>query len=351
MFNFFISSTFSDMHAERDIIFSKILPEIKTFGYQHGQEVYVTDLRWGINTLNMSAGTEMNKILSICMAEIDRCRPHIIIMLGDRYGSQPEQAALDSLLSGQYGKLFQKDAVKGKSVTELEIIHGLQHHFGQEPISVTICLRTPLAKETIPPAFHKQYFCQNEEEKKMQQLKGWLVSTYPDYILYYDAIWNKDSKSLQINDAFKEKLIARLVQQMKETFPEMLLSPEQQQWNYDIVFQRRQHSVFSGQTEYLDQIEAFMQDPSNPVLLLHGASGMGKSTLLAKISQNYQDACAVVCLFCGNGKYLTNSFQLLKNLVWRLKAISTQKEDDLFALSSYEDHQLAAEKLIAEIAA
>lgn len=92
MFKFFISSTFSDMHTERVIIFSKIIPILNMFGYQHSQGISATDLRWGIDTLNLTTGTEMNKIFSVCMAEIDKCRPYMIIMLGDRANLHTDKA-------------------------------------------------------------------------------------------------------------------------------------------------------------------------------------------------------------------------------------------------------------------
>ena len=48
MIKIFISSTFSDMHSERDIIQKKVLPSLRHFARKMGHDVSIVDLRWGI---------------------------------------------------------------------------------------------------------------------------------------------------------------------------------------------------------------------------------------------------------------------------------------------------------------
>jgi len=345
MFNYFISSTFSDMHRERDILISKVIPALKTYSYTKGQELTVTDLRWGIDTVNAESGTEMNKILSVCMAEIDYCRPHMIILLGDRYGSLPEQSALTALMNGNYRNYFDQASVIGKSVTELEIIHGLKHT--DSPVSVTICMRDSL--ENIPEDMREQYFCRNQEEQeKLNTLKSWLSENYPDDIIIYHAEWNEEKQILEIDPEFETKVTERLLKQLKCELPDIPVSPEAQQAEYDELYLKKQSVVFCGRESYLAEITDFIHKKETFVLFLKGDSGIGKSSLLAKITEKIKNDYFVITIFCANGKQITDSFQLLRHIVYRL-SLFEDSDTDVTELSSYEEYQAFSEQMIERI--
>lgn len=38
------------MHWERDILHTKVIPEVNTLAREYGEAVEICDLRWGINT-------------------------------------------------------------------------------------------------------------------------------------------------------------------------------------------------------------------------------------------------------------------------------------------------------------
>lgn len=345
MFNYFISSTFSDMHQERDILISKVIPALKTYSYTKGQELTVTDLRWGIDTVNAESGTEMNKILSVCMAEIDYCRPHMIILLGDRYGSLPEQSALTALINGNYQNYFNQASVIGKSVTELEIIHGLKHT--DSPVSVTICMRYSL--ENIPEDMREQYFCRNQEEQeKLNTLKSWLSENYSDDIIIYHAEWNEEKQTLEIDPEFETKVTERLLKQLKCELPDIPVSQEEQQAECDQLYLKKQSVVFCGREGYLTEITDFIHKKETSVLFLKGASGIGKSSLLAKITEQIKNDYSVITIFCANGKQITDSFQLLKHIVYRLSLLE-DSYIDITELSSYEEYQAFSEQMIERI--
>ena len=44
----FISSTFRDMHGERDLLTRYVFPELRSRAMQHFINIYEIDLRWGI---------------------------------------------------------------------------------------------------------------------------------------------------------------------------------------------------------------------------------------------------------------------------------------------------------------
>ena len=116
----FISSTFKDMHYERDAIRDIALPKINTEARTYGQEVSVCDLRWGINTLNLDDDDGSKKVLDVCLDQIDRCSPPMIVLLGDRYGYIPDNSIIRNAARTKQLELEQLEI----SVTALEIDYG-----------------------------------------------------------------------------------------------------------------------------------------------------------------------------------------------------------------------------------
>jgi hypothetical protein len=74
----FISSTFKDMHAERDMLDLDVFPEIAEFLRDYGEELTFIDLRWGINTQTLEDNESTHKILTVCLDEIDNSKPYFI---------------------------------------------------------------------------------------------------------------------------------------------------------------------------------------------------------------------------------------------------------------------------------
>ena len=89
-FRVFVSSTFSDMRAERRILHEKVFPKLEKLCRKNGAKFQAVDLRWGVNE-----ESQLNqKTMDICLNEIARCqrlspKPNFIILLGNRYGWQP----------------------------------------------------------------------------------------------------------------------------------------------------------------------------------------------------------------------------------------------------------------------
>ena len=85
--NVFISSTFRDMQYERDVLHNRVFPVLNARALSFGKTVTMTDLRWGVNTDTHDTGRSAARILSVCFNAIDRCRPYMIVIIGNRYGS------------------------------------------------------------------------------------------------------------------------------------------------------------------------------------------------------------------------------------------------------------------------
>jgi hypothetical protein len=82
-------------------------------------ELVDVDLRWGITEKEAQQGG----VLPISLAEIDRARPYFMAFLGERCGWVLKPEEYDCSLTLEQPWL--DDHLGGKSVTELEILHGV----------------------------------------------------------------------------------------------------------------------------------------------------------------------------------------------------------------------------------
>ena len=89
----FISSTFSDMHKERDYLNTYIFPRIHEYCKERFIEFYPVDLRWGITEQDSKNGL----VMTACLEEIDDSRPFFIGILGSRYGWMPTDKDVKTL--------------------------------------------------------------------------------------------------------------------------------------------------------------------------------------------------------------------------------------------------------------
>ena len=113
----FVSSTFMDMQMERDSLKKRIVPDLNMRLREYGTKISQTDLRWGISTADMSAEEGEQKVLNVCLDEIDKSRPYMIVMIGQRYGWTPSTALIEMNARGHGIPLSDPNI----SVTQLEI--------------------------------------------------------------------------------------------------------------------------------------------------------------------------------------------------------------------------------------
>jgi hypothetical protein len=96
-FRVFVSSTFADMHAERNALQRLAVPELDRRCRERGFRFQAIDLRWGVrDEVGLSQAT-----LDLCLEEVRRCRqvsprPNFLVLLGDRYGWRPVPARVDA---------------------------------------------------------------------------------------------------------------------------------------------------------------------------------------------------------------------------------------------------------------
>jgi hypothetical protein len=99
-FRVFVSSTFTDLVAERNALQQHVFPRLRDYCARHGARFQAIDLRWGVSD---EAALDQ-QTMTICFKELERCqtvspRPNFLVLLGNRYGWRPlpPQVAADEL--------------------------------------------------------------------------------------------------------------------------------------------------------------------------------------------------------------------------------------------------------------
>jgi len=267
----FISSTFCDMQAERDILIKKIFPQLRKLCEERAVIWTEVDLRWGITTEEASEG----KVLPLCLAEIQRCRPYFIGLLGERYGWVPEESAIprDLLETQPWLKEF-----PNHSVTELEIIYGVL----RDPVMTDRSLfyfRDPLYVEKIPKEKRKDFISENDVSyTKLDNLKQSIRDAYKNGKLRFaprEKYADPESLGEQVLADFSD-LIEKLYP--KEQVPDLL---DQEAARHE-AYATSRRMAFVGRDELLRQIDNHVTTAGAMPLVLTGDSGCGKSALLAE---------------------------------------------------------------------
>lgn len=113
----FVSSTFKDFHAEREILVKQVFPDLRQWCESHNLHLIDCDLRWGVPKDATSEET-----LRVCLRELDRCFetnvwPFFVNMSCERVGWIPNSGEISQYIRDEY------EWIDDLSVTEMEIIH------------------------------------------------------------------------------------------------------------------------------------------------------------------------------------------------------------------------------------
>ncbi|MBN1264821.1 MAG: DUF4062 domain-containing protein [Anaerolineales bacterium] len=121
----FISSTFEDMHAERDLLIKQVFPELRGWCEQRKLHLVDIDLRWGVR----EEDTQNRNVVDVCLKRIDEARPFFLCFLGQRRGWVPGPEDVSDGTLGLEAFPDLREAIGSASVTELEILHALVNPF------------------------------------------------------------------------------------------------------------------------------------------------------------------------------------------------------------------------------
>jgi len=260
----FISSTFRDLQEEREHLVKKIFPEIRALCRERGITFTEVDLRWGIT----EDEAEREGVIRICLEEIDRCRPYFIGILGDRYGWRPPATDMKRL-ANDFPDLAGR-VTGSPSITEMEIVHGVL----TDPAMARrafFYFRNPAA---TPPGFV------DPDEESIRRLRNLKQRIRQSGLPVRENFDSPEDLGRQVLDDLRD-VVAR---QFPETYPP---DAHQTERRAQAAFAASRIRAYVPDTEACTLFDQWIASPS-AALIVSGASGMGKSSLLAYLADEFR---------------------------------------------------------------
>uniref|UniRef100_A0A8C1DJR2 TROVE domain-containing protein n=1 Tax=Cyprinus carpio carpio TaxID=630221 RepID=A0A8C1DJR2_CYPCA len=319
----FISSTFRDMHAERDVLVRSVFPELRRRAAAHYLYLQEVELHWGVTE------EESNRAVELCLSEV--CRSQLLLgILGERYGLVPPRPTLREL--PQYSWL--NSAPDGLSSTEMEI-RQFQALFPDSAQSrMFFYFRSPRLVSSVPMAWRTDFVAESKEaDAKMNSLKTWIRNNDFKVTENYPCEWGGvvDGKPYLkgLEDFGKAALedIWEVIQQLfvKDTDEDLASEIKEQE-----VHQDAQQRQFHGRAKLISMATAKVQEcqQKGGILMVEGNPGEGKTVFMAALAQALKTAvinkkaplCDVISYSTDASQSACSIVQLLRCLVqWQRK--------------------------------
>ena len=313
----FVSSTFRDMHEERDALRDVVLPRLREELGPWTISADLVDLRWGVDTLSTPEADHDAKVLKVCFSEIERCDPFFIALLGDRYGYVPDGEDL--------------------SVTEQEIERALS--LPQMRNRMICCFRTIENRDELTPALCAE-FLDPEHEEDMAVLRAKLRAKGVGAVVDYAVRVTPDGKYDlgTFTDAVTKALISQVRAELGELPAEIGALDRERARTARLV--RELSDSFVGRASvvasWLDLCSR--DEPSLTVVL--ASPGGGKTSTVARVATLLQESGReVVCILCGQGSETSDVPGVLRFLIHSLDPKAADKSQ----LSAMSRDQLVAQ--------
>lgn len=315
MKNIFISSTFRDMQAERDMVQERVVPYLREAARKHGDNLEVIDLRWGVDTSNLESEEGSAKVLEVCLDEIDRSHPYMLIFIGERYGWIPDDKLIRKAVENRGDRYSTKEYAK--SVTALEIEYGaLSKDYGQLDQCI-VCFRDDVSKMLEGEAAKKyvdHYDTEDElkeAQNKLKELKARIRSDIKDPRRLIEYSVQFDSKKQKIEEFLvgDRKLEEVLVDTYLDMFHDDWIEHAKKSWQereqllFNSLMKQKLRSFAGRKDELEDYYNKIVNEHRS--IILQGQSGSGKTAFMCKLIERLQlEGKNVFYFFSGVG---TNS--------------------------------------------
>ncbi|KAM9458628.1 telomerase protein component 1 isoform 1-T2 [Salvelinus alpinus] len=276
----FVSSTFRDMHAERDVLVRSVFPELRRRAAPHCLYLQEVELRWGVTE------EETGRVVELCLSEV--CRSQLLLgILGERYGLLPPRPSLPDL--PQYSWL--DSAPSGLSITEMEIRQFQALHPDTAQNRMFCYFRTPHLSRSVPVAWRSDFAPESKEaECKMADLKRRIVDSEAKVTENYPCEWGGvvDGKPYvkgleEFGKVVLEDLWGALLKQFVEKTDE---SDSRSDLSEQEVHQGALQRQFFGRAKLLSGAVGKVQEAQlkGGMVLLEGAPGEGKTVFMAALA-------------------------------------------------------------------
>jgi tetratricopeptide (TPR) repeat protein len=356
IFRVFVSSTFSDLKVERNVLQARVYPKLQKLARENGCRFQAVDLRWGIS----SEAALDQQTMKICLSEIARCqtispKPNFIILIGNRYGWRPlpyeipgpefqrilnkihytdirkklkhwylldenavpamyvlqprvgiyedgevwgkEEALLQAALEGAAERADVVDLALRKyqtSATEQEIYQGL--FSVPDPREHIFCFSRDI--KNLPQDDQAKEFLDLKDGaadpqalEKARVLKRRLADLLGDNFYRYTVDWLDKGPDLSHLNQFCDDVVECLSRIMLKEIEHLAQVDLLEQ---EIAAQRKfaveNAKYFVGRQAALGEAAQYLDSASDRPLIICAPSGMGKSTLMARLCKDTFDA-------------------------------------------------------------
>ncbi len=374
-FRIFVSSTFSDLKAERNALQEKVFPRLRDLATAHSCRFQAIDLRWGVSE---EAALDQ-QTMKICLGEIERCqktspRPNFIVLLGNRYGWRPLPYEIPA---DEFKRIISLVPAEERSLVEewyrrddnaVPPVYCLQPRSGEfEEYSawenVELRLHTVLADASQQAGFSanqllkytasateqeivagalkvpdagEHVFCflrditglpdddsaasfreiDPEAAQQQTELKERLRQSLAGNVHEYTSRWQSDGLSLEHLDQLCEDVYAELSKViLAEVGLLETVEPLEREIAAHAAFGSERARVFIGRVDILKAVFDYVAGSDPHPLAIWGVSGSGKSALMAKeVEQTRLNGKDVIYRFIGATPGSSNGRALLESL-------------------------------------
>ena len=347
----FISSTFNDMHAERDYLVKRVFPELSEWCEERRLRLVDIDLRWGVTEKDSQ---ENKRVVDVCLRNIDRCRPLFLCFLGQRRGWVPDADDIAATTFENFPKLADH---LGSSVTEMEIIHALIDPMMNGQVMelsnrerAFFFLRDGGYLEDITDQNVRNVYTNETEpdpawtDSKLAAFRERIKQTDRP-ALDYTAHWDPDATTPELLVPGKPEGIDRgrltnfecggrelsevIIEQFKEAIQELYPNRKavtdtaslQHELDEQARFLHFAQEGFIERAGDFDAIEAFIESDDLRPCAVVAPAGVGKTSFLARLISRLQDGGArnVMYRFVGTSEESVSQSSLLMSLATELR--------------------------------
>ena len=296
----FLSSSFQDMHEERDYLLGDVFPLLELVLRCYYIRLRVVDLRGSAQQCEQEAFER--EVFRMCLDEMDACKPRMIGLIGNRYGWVPyRMGQSDAMMEGIVKKLAAEHGlslydVSDKSITHLEILYGLNI------MNLQLCyfyFREIANKDALTPEDRKRYLSGDQaglEKLKAELQKAYSAQIAPEgqtgaHLIRYNAVIRHGV------DENMKKLGAMIRGDITNSFIRegVLEGQRDPVWYIRLINYWDDMQDHTVPHALLPSLLAF----SAPVLRVTGVEGIGKSVLLAQYLYAQPEDVLTLTLVCG----------------------------------------------------
>ena len=282
----FISSTFRDMHAERNVMTQEVFPALNDRAKRRRVQVVPIDLRWGLTPeqCQQAGATEL------CLVEVERSTPFFVALMASRYGWCPD----DYDVSDKPSLAWVKEYPPKRSITELEIMHGFLGH--QLPRHAFTYIRDPSFLSDVESDYIGTFTCGAEKDSRQlgELIEKMKAHPFNQTMDQYPCTWDKGHDPPQLAEAslheFRDRMLEDLWEAIDFECPPLPAVDS-------LMVERQEHQLrqterakhFASRRALLHEIGTKLKSAARGAvpLTLVDQPGSGKSALLARVVQDF----------------------------------------------------------------